>query len=109
VQKCLTNSAQILETRIGPNTNRMDVERTNSLAALPRNYWRKSREVVRNDSQNNENDKLEARQNSNTHSESQLYAKGSNHISRAMTSSFYGAKKLKDLHKQFEIKTIANV
>lgn len=39
----------------------------------------------------------------------QLYTKGSNHISRAMTSSFYGAKELEDLHKQFEIGTAVDV
>ena len=102
VQKCLTDRAQTPETRTGPNTDRMDVGRTDSLAALPR-------DVVRNDSQDNETDKLEARQSSNTHSEPQLYRKGSNHISRAMTSSFYGAEELEDLHKRFEIGTAADV
>ncbi len=102
VQKCLTDRAQTPETRIGPNTDRMDVGRTDSLATLPR-------DVVRNDNQDNEIDKLEAWQSSNTHSEPQLYTKGSNHISRAMTSSFYEAKELKDLHKRFEIKTTIDV
>lgn len=102
VQKCLTDRAQTPETRTGPNTDRMDVGRTDSLAALPR-------DVVRNGSQDNETDKLEARQSSNTHSEPQLYRKGSNHISRAMTSSFYEAEELEDLHKRFEIGTAADV
>jgi nuclear transcription factor Y alpha len=105
VQKCLTDSAQTLETGTGPNTDRMDVERTDSLAALPRDHWGKPREVVRNGSQDNETDKLEARQSSNTDSESQLYMKGSNHISKAMTSSFYGAGELEVLRKRFEVGT----
>lgn len=62
VQKCLTDRAQTLETRTGPNTDRTDVERTDSLAALPKDHWGKRREVVRNGSQDNETDKLEARQ-----------------------------------------------
>ncbi len=68
VQKCLTDRAQTPETRIGPNTNRIDIEMNNSLAALPRDHWGKSREVIRNDNQDNEIDKLEAQQSSNTHS-----------------------------------------
>jgi hypothetical protein len=109
VPKCLMDSARTLETRIGPNTDRMDVERTDSLAALPRDHWGKPREVVRNGSQNNETDKLEARQSSNIDSESQLYTKGFNHISKAMTSSFYGAGELEVLRKRFDVKTAPDV
>lgn len=109
VPKCLMNSARTLETRIGSNTNRMNVERTDSLTALSRDHWGKPREIVRNDSQNNEIDKLEARQSSNIDSESQLYTKDFNHISKAMTSSFYEAKKLKVLRKRFDVKTAPDV
>ena len=35
--------------------------------------------------------------------------KDSNQISKAMTSSFYEAKKLEDLHKRFKIKTTIDV
>jgi len=101
----LTDSAQTLETKIGPNTDRVDVERTDSLAALQRDHWEKPREVVRNGSQDNKTHKLEAQQSSNTDSESQLYTKGSNHISKAMTSSFYGPGELEVLRKRFEVRT----
>jgi len=105
VQECLTDSARTLETRTGPNTDRMDLERTNSLAALPRDHWGKPREVVCNGSQDNETHKFEARQSSNTDSKPQVYMEGSNHISKAMTSSFYGAGELEVLRKRFEVGT----
>jgi hypothetical protein len=35
----------------------------------------------------------------------QLYTKGSNYISKAMTSSFYGAGELEVLRKRFEVET----
>lgn len=35
----------------------------------------------------------------------QLYTKGSNHISKAMTSSFYGNVELEVLRKRFEVET----
>ncbi len=88
-KNALRTGPKVLEQ--GPaRTQIVDVERTDSLVALPR-------DVVRNGSQDNEIDKLEARQSSNTHSEPQLYTKGSDHISRAMTSSFYGPQELEDL------------
>jgi len=63
MQKCFTNKAQISKTKINSNTNRINVERTNSLIALLRN-------VICNNNQNNEINKLEARQSSNIYSES---------------------------------------
>ena len=36
----------------------------------------------------------------------QLYTNGSYHISKAMTSAFYGAGELEDLRKRFEIGTV---
>ncbi len=62
MQKCLTNRAQNPKTRIGSNTNRINVERTNSLVAL-------LKDVIRNNNQDNKINKLEAQQSSNTHSE----------------------------------------
>lgn len=103
------DGARTLEPRTGPNTDRIDVERTNSLAALPRDHWGKPREVVCNGSQDNETHKLEARQSSNTDSKSQVYMKGSNHISKAMTSSFYGAGELEVWRKRFEVGTAPDV
>ncbi len=62
MQKCLTNKVQISKTKIDSNTNRINVERTNSLITL-------SRDVIRNNNQDNEIDKLEAQQSSNIYSE----------------------------------------
>ena len=62
MQKCLTNKVQISKTKIDSNTNRINVERTNSLVAL-------LKDVIRNNNQDNKINKLEAQQSSNTHSE----------------------------------------
>ncbi len=38
MQKCFTNSAQTLETKINSNIDRINVEKIDSLVALSRNY-----------------------------------------------------------------------
>lgn len=53
MQKCLTNRVQIFKTKINSNINRINVERINSLITL-------LKDVIRNNNQNNEIDKLEA-------------------------------------------------
>ena len=53
MQKCLMNRVQIFRTKINSNINRINVERINSLITL-------LKDVIRNNNQNNEIDKLEA-------------------------------------------------
>lgn len=40
---------------------------------------------------------------------SQVYAKGSNYISRAITTLFYRAAELKELHKKVPTRAAANI
>ncbi len=101
---------QIPETRTGPNTNHVKEESADLVAGMPTNDGRgERREEARNGSRDKEPHQPEAWQTSITLSQSQVHAKGSNHISRAMTTSFCGAAELEELHRRFPTRTAADV
>lgn len=110
VQTGTTVRYQIPETRTEPNTNHVKEESADSVADVPTKDKRgKRREEARNGSRDKEPDEPEAWQTFNTLSQSQVHAKGSNHISRAMTTSFCGAAELEELHKRFPTRAAADV
>lgn len=59
------------------------------------------REEARNGSREKESHGPETRKTSNTLSEFQPHSKGSNHISKAMTTSFYGVEELEALQRKY--------
>lgn len=110
VQTGTTVRYQIPETRTEPNTNHVKEESADSVADVPTKDKRgKRREEARNGSRDKEPHEPEAWQTFNTLSQSQVHAKGSNHISRAMTTSFCGAAELEELHKRFPTRAAADV
>ena len=98
VQTGTTVRCQIPETRTGPNTNHVKEESADSEAGVPAQDMRgERREEARN-----------GRRESPL-SESQVHLRGSNPISKAMTTSFYGPGELEGLQKRFPTTTAAGV
>jgi len=105
VQNGTTDKCQTPKTKAGPNTSHAKKESVDWAAGIPtKDEKGHQREEVRNGSRD---DEPQAKQISNIRSEYRNETKGSFKISQAMTTSFYGATELEDLHKRFPTWTAA--
>ena len=110
VQTDTTVRCQIPGTKTEPNTDTVKEECADSVAVGPTKDERgQGREEVRNGSGDKEPYEPKFWQTSNAVSQSQIRTKRSNHISKAMTTSFCGAAELEELHKRFSTRTAADV
>ncbi len=108
VQNGTTDKCQTPKTKAGPNISHAKKESVDWAAGIPtKDEKGQQREKVRNGSQDEEADEPQANQISNIRSEYRNEIKGSFKISQAMTTSFYGATGLEDLHKRFPAWTAA--
>lgn len=108
VQNGTTDKCQTPKTKAGPNISHAKKESVDWAAGIPtKDEKGQQREKVRNGSQDEEADEPQANQISNIRSEYRNETKGSFKISQAMTTSFYGATGLEDLHKRFPAWTAA--
>ena len=109
VQSGTTDKSQTPKTRTGPNISHAKIESVDWAARIPTKDEKGERSKnVRNGSRDKGIDEPQAKQASNVRSEHQIETKRPFKISKAMTTSFYGATELKDLHKRFSTKTAAD-
>ena len=93
---------QIPKTRIGPSADHAKEESADWTSGMPiKDEGGERREEVRNGSRDKETNRPVVMHPSKARSEHQIKAKGSFEISKAMTTSFYGAAELEELGKRF--------
>ncbi len=109
VQSGTTDKSQTPKTRTGPNISHAKIESVDWAARIPTKDEKGERSKnVRNGSRDKGIDEPQAKQTSNVRSEHQIETKRSFKITKAMTTSFYGATELEDLRKRFSTKTAAD-
>jgi hypothetical protein len=102
VQNDTTDKCQTSKTKAELNISHAKKESVDWAVDIPtKDEKEQQREKVRNDSRDEEIDEPQANQISNIRSEYRNETKGSFKISQAMTTSFYEATELEDLHKRF--------
>ncbi len=109
VQNGTTDKSHTLKTRTRPNISHAKKESVDWAVRIPtKDEKGERRKDIRNSSRDKETDEPQAKQTSNVRSEHQIESNRSFKISKAITTSFYEAAELKDLHNRFPIKTAAD-
>ena len=96
-----TDRCQIAKTSTEPDRNHMRKTSADLMTGMPTRYKREQKEEIYDDIWVKQSHQPGAQKTSSTPSESQVHSKDSNHISKAMTTSFYGPEELKELHKRY--------